>query len=98
MTLTRCDSLGYLAVTVDSRAVGGVDLHVVVDTGVHGGGLVHRHALDTVGTGGFAVGGHQRIALNSCPQSVQVRPAGLPTAAGAVGEDHRSDPEIRLGR
>jgi hypothetical protein len=38
MTLTRCDSLGYLAVTVDSRAVGGVDLHVVVDTGVHGGG------------------------------------------------------------
>ena len=57
MTLMRCDSLGYLAGTSDSRAVGGVDVYVVDDTVVHSDGLVHCHARDPVGTGGFAVGG-----------------------------------------
>jgi hypothetical protein len=80
-----CDSLGYPARARDSRAVGGVDFDVVHNTGMYGDGLAYRHAPDPLGASGFAVGSHERIAVNPCPQHVEVAEQGtqplLPRAA-----------------
>src|ERR1039458_27178 len=46
------------------------------DTGMHSDGLGHRHAPDPLRTGRFAVGSHQRIAVN--PALSTSRPPSKP--------------------
>jgi hypothetical protein len=56
---------------------------------MYGDSLSYGHARDPVRAGRFAVGSHQRIAVNPCPQHLQVAQQGLqPLLSRTAGQQY----------